>query len=230
MGLTFHLTALGIRPMTRSAVRAPRAAKAPSRSRMRRDRERAETRERILEAAREMFVRDGYEATTMRAIADQLDYTATAIYHHFRSKEELMLELATTDFRSLAGAFSQIGRIEDPIERLRRIGEAYVDFALEHPMQYQLMFMTTHPQMDVKGIAHGDPSEDAYAFLRDAWAAAIATGRLRPEFSDPEELAQMCWASLHGLLALHIVKHGEKQNHGDDWIVWRDARQTAARM
>ncbi|HEV8305313.1 MAG TPA: TetR/AcrR family transcriptional regulator [Gemmatimonadales bacterium] len=199
-------------------------------SQERRSRERVETRQRILEAAREMFVRLGYEATTMRAIAERIEYTATAIYHHFRNKEELLTELATTDFRALAAAFQRIGRIEDPIERLRRIGDAYVDFALEHPMQYQLMFMTTHPQMDVKGIAHGDPSEDAYAFLRDVWTAAIATGRLRPEFTDPEELAQMCWASLHGLLALHIVKHGEKQNHGDDWIAWRDARKTAARM
>ncbi len=196
---------------------------------MRRDRERAETRERILEAAREMFVRDGYEATTMRAIADQLDYTATAIYHHFRSKEELMLELATTDFRSLAGAFSQIGRIEDPIERLRRVGEAYVDFALEHPMQYQLMFMTPHPVMAVKGITRGDPSQDAYAFLRRIWEDALAGALVRPEYQDAEELAQMCWSSLHGLLSLHLVKHNATQQ-GEQWIAWRDARQTARRL
>ncbi len=97
----------------------------------------------------------------MRAIADKIDYTATAIYHHFRNKEELMLELATMDFRALAAAFGQIGRIEDPIERLRRVGEAYVDFALAHPMHYQLMFMTPHPVMAVKGITRGDPGEEA---------------------------------------------------------------------
>jgi AcrR family transcriptional regulator len=198
-------------------------------SQERRTRERVETRQRILEAAREMFVQLGYEATTMRAIAERIEYTATAIYHHFRNKEELLMELAAIDFRALAAAFQQIGRIEDPIERLRRIAAAYVDFALEHPMQYQLMFMTPHPVMDVKGITRGDPSQDAYAFVRDACAAVIGTGRLRPEFRDPEELAQMCWSSLHGLLALHIVKHNPKQN-GDDWIEWRDARKTAARM
>jgi AcrR family transcriptional regulator len=197
-------------------------------SRARRSRERAETRQRILDAAREMFVRHGYEATTMRAIARRIQYTATAIYHHFRNKDELLMELATTDFRALAGAFQKIGQIEDPLERVRRIGEAYVDFALAHPMQYQLMFMTPHPVMDVKGITQGDPSEDAYAFLRQAWGAVIATGRLRPEFRDPEELAQMCWSSVHGLLALHIIKHQPKPD-GPDWIQWRDARTTAAR-
>ena len=202
---------------------------ASTKSRQRRTRERAETRQRILDAAREMFVRHGYEATTMRAIADRIEYTATAIYHHFRNKDELMMELATTDFRALAAAFQRIGQIEDPLERLRRVGEAYVDFALEHPMQYQLMFMTPHPLMNVKGITRGDPSQDAYAFLRQVAAGVIASGRLRPEFQDPEELAQMCWASLHGLLALHIIKHNPKQD-GADWIAWRDARTTAARM
>jgi len=207
-----------------------KSATEPARgSRERRTRERAETRQRILDAAREMFVRNGYEATTMRAIADRIEYTATAIYHHFRNKEELLTELCNIDFRALAAAFHRIGQIEDPIERVRRIGAAYVDFALEHPMQYQLMFMTPHPVKDMKGITRGDASQDAYAFLREAWAAAIATGRLRPEFQDPEELAQMSWASLHGLLALHIIKHRPKQN-GADWIEWRDARKTGARL
>lgn len=208
---------------------ARHATKTLTRSRARRNRERAETRQRILDAAREMFVRHGYEATTMRAIADKIDYTATAIYHHFRSKEELMMELATLDFRALAAAFGQIGRIEDPIERLRRVGAAYVDFALSHPMHYQLMFMTPHPVMDVKGITRGDPGEDAYAFLRQIWVDAIASGRVRPEFQDPEELAQMCWSSLHGLLSLRICKHEPRQG-GEAWIAWRDARETARRM
>ena len=194
-------------------------------SRERRSREREETRERILEAAREMFVEHGYEATTMRAIADRIEYTPTAIYHHFQNKQALLTELATSDFQALAAAFRQIGRMEDPVERLGRIGEAYVEFALEHPMQYQLMFMTRHPVETVKiRNAKQDPSEGAYAFLRSACAEAVASGRLRDDITDPEELAQMLWSSLHGLLALRIVK-GE-----DAWIQWRDARTTASRI
>jgi AcrR family transcriptional regulator len=111
----------------------------------RRARERADTREQILDAAREMFVEHGYEATTMRAIADRIEYTPTAIYHHFESKEALLTELCAVDFRSLAAAFQRIGRIEDPIEPAGAGRETYVNFALEHPMQYQLLFMTPHP-------------------------------------------------------------------------------------
>src|SRR5512145_3294271 len=93
-------------------------------------REREDTRRRIIDAARTLFVEQGYDATTMRAIADRLEFTPTALYHHFRNKEALMGEMVLLDSRALAQAFLRIGRIEDPIERLERIGAAYVDFAL----------------------------------------------------------------------------------------------------
>ena len=192
-------------------------------SRERRTREREETRERILDAARQMFVRHGYEETTMRAIADKIEYTPTAIYHHFRNKDALLIELASSDFRALAAAFNRIGRIEDPIERLGSIGEAYVEFALAHPMQYQLMFMTRKPEDVIASEIHGDPTQDAYAILREGCVAAIASGRLRPDVTDPDELSQMLWSSTHGLLALQMMKRGGP-------IPWRDARKTARRI
>jgi AcrR family transcriptional regulator len=190
----------------------------------RRTRERAETRERILDAAREMFVERGYEATTMRAIADEIEYTPTAIYHHFRNKEALLSELCALDFRALAAVFQRIGRIEDPAERLRRTGRAYVEFGLEHPMQYQLMFMTRKPPEVMKEVRAADPSEGAYAFLRETCADLIDSGRLRPEYKDPDELALMAWSAVHGYLSLRIVKQDE------EFIRWSDTKTTAARI
>src|SRR5438094_5711043 len=70
----------------------------------RRQRERVQTRQRILDAARRMFVQRGYEATTMRAIAAKIGYTPTAIYHHFEDKEALVAELSALDFRAFAQA------------------------------------------------------------------------------------------------------------------------------
>ncbi len=190
----------------------------------RRTRERTETRERILEAAREMFVELGYEATTMRAIADRIEYTPTAIYHHFRNKEALLSELCGQDFRALASAFQRIGRIEDPAERLRRAGRTYVEFGLEHPMQYQLMFMTRKPPEVMTEIRSTDPSEGAFAFLRETCADMIASGRLRPEYTDADELALMAWSAVHGFLSLRIVKQDE------GFIRWSDTKTTTARI
>jgi len=196
-------------------------------SRERRERERADTRERILDAAREMFVGKGYEATTMRAIAQRIEYTPTAIYHHFQNKEALLTELCAIDFRSLARAFQRIGRVADPVERLDRIGQAYVEYALRNPMHYRFMFMAVRPPIPPEaqpGVRSGDPGEDAYAFLRQACVEAIAAGRFRPDYDDPDELAQMLWAGMHGILALQFAKAD------DEWIDWRDAARTAARI
>src|SRR6266567_5787311 len=189
----------------------------------RRERERGETRGKILDAARRMFVQKGYEGTTMRAIAAKIGYTPTAIYHHFKDKDALVAELAGLDFRALAQALQQTGTVGDPLEQLEKVGAAYVEFGLTHPMQYQFLFMTRRPKEGASGSMSRDPGEDAYGFLRQTCAAVILTGRLRPEFTDPDELAQMCWGSLHGLVALQIAK-------GDDLsIPWRDVRQTAAK-
>ncbi len=190
----------------------------------RRERERAETRGKILDAARRMFVLKGYEGTTMRAIAAKIGYTPTAIYHHFKDKDALVAELAGLDFRALAQALQQTGTVGDPLERLEKVGAAYVEFGLTHPMQYQFLFMTRRPKGSGSGGTTRDAGEDAYGFLRQTCAAVIATGRLRPELNDPDELAQMCWGSLHGLVALQVAK-------GDDpSIPWRDVRQTATKI
>ena len=188
----------------------------------RRSREAAETRQRIIDAARDLFVQRGYEATSMRAIADRIEYTPTAIYHHFESKEALLTELCTSDFMSLAGVFHRIGQVEDPLERLRRIGMAYVDFALEHPMHYQFMFMSTRPEHHpTPDTTPGDPSHDAYAFLRISVEEAIAAGAFRPEYDDADQVAQILWGALHGLISLDIIKQH------DDWVDFGDLRSTA---
>jgi AcrR family transcriptional regulator len=194
-------------------------------SRERRERERESTRRRIQDVARDLFVEQGYQATTMRAIAERLEFTPTAIYHHFESKEALFHEVCLVDFHALAQAFQRIGRIDDPLERIERIGAAYVDFALENPMQYRFMFMAHRPPAaSAEDLGRGDPSQDAYAFLRNTCREGIEQGRFRPEYDDAEEIAQICWASVHGIVSLHI------QKAQDEWIDFRDARTTSAKL
>src|SRR5215469_321678 len=107
----------------------------------RREREKRALRTKIMDAARELFAERGYEAVTMREIAEQIEYTPTAIYYHFRDKDALIREICVEDFDALAREFEALAAIEDPIERLRAIGQAYAGFAFAHPNQYRLMFM-----------------------------------------------------------------------------------------
>lgn len=193
----------------------------------RKERERADVREKILDVARDMFTRDGIDAVTMREIADRIEYSPPVIYSHFADKHALIQELCYRDFRALGQAFGHIGRIDDPIERLRHLARAYIDFALEHSQQYRFLFMTEKEPADV-GRAHAaiqrNPEADAYTFLRGTVAEGVAAGSFRPELRDVEELTQILWGSVHGILALQIAKGN------DPWIEWRDARETAIKL
>jgi AcrR family transcriptional regulator len=187
----------------------------------RRQREREDTRGAILDAARELFVSEGYDGVSMRRIADRIEYSPTAIYFHFRDKETLIRELVDHDFRVLAEQFGSAAAIGDPIERLRATGRAYCEFALAYPNHYRLMFMTPHPAMDPdeSALEHGNPEEDAYAFLKTIVSAAIAEGRFRDEYNDTELTSQIVWSGVHGVVSLEIAKCK------DAWVDWVPVRQ-----
>lgn len=183
----------------------------------RREREKAEIREKILDAARDLFVNEGYEAVSMRKIADRIEYSPTAIYLHFKDKEAVMRELCDVDFYALAQELTEVAKIADPLERLNAIGVAYAGFALTHPNHYRLMFMTPHPHAedDEHLIEKGNPEEDAYALLKGTVAEAVAAGCFRPGFDDAELIAQTMWAGMHGVVSLQIAKCN------DHWVDWR---------
>ena len=194
----------------------------------RREREKQDTRERILDAARELFAAEGYDAVTMRKIAAKIEYTPTAIYFHFADKDALIRELCATDFLALAGQFQPLALVADPIERIKRIGAAYIEFAFAHPNHYRLMFMTPKPMdeedMSQLGVEKGNPAQDSYAFLRQAVVEAIAAGRFRSELNDPDLICQTLWAGVHGVAALQCaLEH-------DPWVEWRSAERRTALM
>ena len=99
----------------------------------RRERERSETRDKILDAARELFVREGYEGVSMRRLAEKIEYSPTAIYVYFADKNELFHELCRQDFARLQEVMQSAEMPADPIERLRQIGTSYIQFGVRFP-------------------------------------------------------------------------------------------------
>jgi AcrR family transcriptional regulator len=184
----------------------------------RRERERTELRDKILDAARELFITDGYEGVSMRKVAEKIEYSPTAIYVYFEDKEDLFRELCHEDFARLASVFQTSTLVADPIERLKQIGRTYAEFGRRYPNHYKLMFMTPHP---LQGLDErdqqikGNPESDAYAFLRQTMLEAIVAGSLRPELADADLLSQTLWAAIHGAISLQIAKCN------DAWVDWR---------
>src|SRR4051812_33823668 len=106
----------------------------------RRERERSQIRERILDAALEVFATEGVEGVTMRALADAIEYTPPVIYAHFQDKDAIIRELCYRQLQELAKGFAAYSGL-DPVERLRRIGYSYADFAVKHPSHFRFMFL-----------------------------------------------------------------------------------------
>jgi AcrR family transcriptional regulator len=190
----------------------------------RREREKQELRSKILDAARELFVAEGYDAVTMRKIAEKIEYSPTAIYLHFKDKTALIRELCENDFAAFATKFYDLAILPDPIERLRQAGEAYMDFAAECPQQYRLMFMTARPPVDPEGGERDDPGVNAYVFLAQTVKDAMAQGLLRPELKDADLVAQTIWAGMHGVVTLEIAVVATK----NQWLDWAPLRARAA--
>jgi len=189
-------------------------------SKERRERERDAVRTKILDAARALFVAQGYEGVSMRAIAEQIEYSPTLIYQYFKDKETLVKELCYEDFGELAERLKDTIRIPDPIERLRQCGREYLQFAIAFPNHYRLMFMTPLPVRDDKTMweeTHGNPETDAYALLLRLVEMAAEEGALRDPNPDANLIAQTLWAGLHGVIALEIVMACKEE----EWLFWR---------
>jgi AcrR family transcriptional regulator len=189
----------------------------------RRERERLETRQRILDAARELFVAEGTEAVTMRRIAQKIEYSATAIYSYFEDKQQLLRCLCEEDAVAFASEFLPLLAIADPVERLRAGVRAYVTFAKTHPNHFRFMLMTPESARVVLvpgDPRQGDPHIDPYAPLVESVREAIELGLVRQGLTDPQLGAQTLWAAMHGVACLEVVMLENA------WVEWRplDAR------
>jgi len=185
------------------------------------EREKAALREKILGAAWEVFAEQGYEAATMRRIADKIDYSPTAIYFHFGDKASLIKAVCDRQSLQLAARLSPLSSVPDPVERLRAIARAYVGFARDCPNEYTVMFI--RPRPPVGGLnSHpnrGKLETDAYSLLV-ATVQDIFAARSTPPDRDPHLVAQAVWGAIHGPAALNLTRDREQ------WVEWRGLEET----
>jgi AcrR family transcriptional regulator len=170
-------------------------------------------RDEILAAAKELFLTEGYAATTIRKIADRVGVSAPALYLYFSDKEAIMLALCDQTFGFL---IEEMGRIDreglKPIESLRACGRAYIKFGLGHPREYWLTFMSGNTPKPIKQRGHKPEEIDA---SQPGATGAIAFAKLVEQLKGAEaaglklrypadQAAELCWMGLHGLVAAVI--------------------------
>src|SRR5919199_6408909 len=105
----------------------------------RRAREKQELRQEILDAARDLFLREGFENISMRKIAEKIEYSPTTIYLHFQDKADLLDCICEETLGKLQQRLAAIGELTaDPLERLKIGLRTYIEFGLEHPNDYRV--------------------------------------------------------------------------------------------
>jgi AcrR family transcriptional regulator len=107
----------------------------------RHERERQTVRQAILDAARDLFVSEGYGNVSMRKIADRIEYSAAAIYGYFPSKDDIFFALAEEGFELLHETANAVPGSPDPVECLRSRLRAFYEFSKRHPEHFALMFV-----------------------------------------------------------------------------------------
>jgi AcrR family transcriptional regulator len=177
--------------------------------RERRARQKQLLRQEILDAARELLVRDGYDALSMRRVAERIDYSPTAIYLHFKDKQELVFSLCEETFARLVKELESLPReYHDPVVRLRKGMERYIQFGLKNPNHYVPAFVLPPPaDLDTKRLEslHNPESNGmrALATLRDTIADGVKAKKLRK--MDPDLAARAAWGAIHGITSLLIT-------------------------
>jgi AcrR family transcriptional regulator len=172
----------------------------------RRARQKKFLRQEILDAASELFVRDGYENVSMRRIAEKIEYSPTTIYLYFKDKAELLEQVCKETFGRLVQRLSKIlEQPGDPVERLKRGLITYIEFGLENPHQYRATFMMPIPEGFDKTKYHqaDAPGMQAFSFLTRGIAECVKAGKL-PKL-DAELAGQTLWAGIHGITSLLII-------------------------
>ena len=168
----------------------------------RREREKMELKNKILDAANELFLELGYEKTTMRKIAERIEYNPATIYFYFKNKEEIFYALQKIAFQAFYEAFLKVYEsTPNPSERLTKMGRAYIQFALENKSYYDLMFIMRQPMNAVKN-SNWKVGEKNFEFLKATVKDCIEANILPDE--DVDALAMMIWAGVHGVVSLVI--------------------------
>jgi AcrR family transcriptional regulator len=163
-------------------------------------------RQEILDAASELFVKEGYENVSMRRIAEKIEYSPTTIYIYFQDKAELLEQVCVETFSRLTAVLTRIHEQPgDPIERLKRGLLAYIRFGLDNPHHYRATFMMPIPdEFDHEKYARPDsPGLQAFDFLRRCVYDCISAEKFRKV--DAELISQTIWAGIHGITSLLIV-------------------------
>lgn len=180
-------------------------------------RHKEDLKQRILEAAISLFIKDGYDATSMRKIAAKVEFSPTTIYLYYKDKSDIMYALHLEGFRLLHERFTALAEVDHPFERLKAMGRAYIKFAHEKRAFYELMFVMKEPLTFLDLHCSNENREwkegiQVFMSLQHTVEQCQAVGYFKGQ--DSKDFSLLVWSAVHGMCTLsihghldHMVKH-----------------------
>jgi AcrR family transcriptional regulator len=191
--------------------------------RERQEREREAVARAILDAARELFVAEGYQNVSIRKIAEKIEYSPAAIYGYFESKDDIFLALAEEGFRMLFAPGHEMS-IPDPIEKIRAGFWRLYTFSKEHPEHFALMFLD-------RSVPPISKDWERFGFIREmkgrmaAHIESVVKQGLFPSDTKADDVFQILGAAIHGVAVMRLC--GRLGPHVDADALARDTLEAA---
>jgi AcrR family transcriptional regulator len=166
----------------------------------------SQRRVEILDAAKQLFVEEGYAATTIRRIAAKLGISSTALYVYFQDKDAILVEICDATFTGLIKELDEVRHdATDPSDALAKCLERYIRFGLDHPNEYELTFVTRRSkELQKLRPENENLGTQAYERFYDLVDAVVRSGVT--DDVDTQRLSQQLWAAIHGLVVLLLLR------------------------
>jgi AcrR family transcriptional regulator len=166
----------------------------------RKERAKEKMRRQILETAMKLFLEEGFKNVSIRRIADKIEYSPATIYLYFKNKDEILYALHNEGFEELFKRQQQVTSIKDPIKRLFKQGEIYINYALENPEYYNLMFIMRSPIRKITQGEEWNVGLRSYDLLKENVQECIDSGEFKKNNVDVATFA--LWSAAHGIVSL----------------------------
>jgi len=170
----------------------------------RKERDKAEMREMILESAHKLFIDRGFEEVSIRNIAEAIEYSPATIYLYFKDKNEIFFALHTEAFKKFNAYMADLANVADPFDRLVAMGEKYIQFTLENPQYYEIMFIMDNPMECDENLEKWEEGNKALAAVEGLIMWCQQVGRFQG--LDPKVMAFSIWSYMHGMCSLRLRK------------------------
>ena len=180
----------------------------------RKEKQKTEIRKQILDASIKLFVDEGFENVTIRKIADIIQYSPTTIYLYFKDKNEIFFQLHELGFQNMTALNQNLANIKNPLTRLYKMGENYIEFGLTNPEFYDIMFILRAPMQTLENMENCDwkNGEAALHTLMTIVEECMKKGFIKK--GNTQAVSMAIWGMVHGLVSLQIRERFDKLGDG----------------